>query len=260
MRYFIEIAYKGANYHGWQVQQNAVSVQEVLQKSIAQLWPEITEVVGSGRTDTGVHALQQFAHFEGSEAILNQETLYRLNGLLPHDIAVKALYQMKEAAHARFDAVARSYQYRIHRIKDPFVKGLSYYYSRELNLSLMNKAAALLLEHQNYQCFSKVKTQVNNYSCAISQAEWKLENDQLTFYVSANRFLRGMVRAMVGTLLEVGLERCSLEEFENILATDDRTKAGPSVAPEGLFLSRVEYPTEIFINSITWNKRRLPVK
>ncbi|MGI9541829.1 MAG: tRNA pseudouridine(38-40) synthase TruA [Cyclobacteriaceae bacterium] len=260
MRYFLEIAYNGGNYHGWQVQQNATTVQEVIQQAAERLWPGSSEIVGSGRTDTGVHASQQFAHLDLPEGLLLPEHLHKLNGLLPEDIAIHGIHKVSSEAHARFDALSRSYEYRINRLKNPFSNGLSYYYNRELNIDLMNQAAALLLDHEQFQCFSKVKTEVNHFICHVEMVRWEEQNENLIFFVTANRFLRGMVRAMVGTLLEVGLKRCTLKQFKEILDSNDRRKAGRSVPPQGLFLTQVIYPDEIIIESIKWKTKRSPVR
>ena len=260
MRYFLEIAYNGGNYHGWQIQQNAVTIQEVIQQAAQRLWPEFTELVGSGRTDAGVHARQQMAHFDLPEGLVKADHLHKLNGLLPEDIAILGIHRVLDESHARFDALSRSYEYRINKLKDPFANGLSYYYNRDLDIHLMNEAAALLMGHEDFQCFSKVKTEVNHFICLIESARWEEQNENLVFFVTANRFLRGMVRAIVGTLLEVGLKRCSLQQFEEILNSNDRRKAGRSVPPQGLFLTRVTYPEKLIIESIKWKAKRSPVR
>jgi tRNA pseudouridine38-40 synthase len=249
VRYFLEIAYKGTAYHGWQMQNNARTVQGELIKALETILPQQeVKTLGSGRTDTGVHASQQFMQVDVDIELTERKHMYKLNALLPHDISIKRILPVKPHAHARYDAVKRSYEYHITKVKDPFRQDLAYYYTRELDIEKMNEAAALMLEWQDFECFSKVQTDVNTFLCDISHAEWKAHNDGLIFYVSANRFLRGMVRAITGTLLLVGRGKKSVEEFQQVLESRDRNQAGRSVPPQGLFLSRVEYPEDIFLN------------
>lgn len=242
MRYFIEVSYHGQAYHGWQVQPNAHTVQAEIQSALHQLTGEEVEVVGSGRTDTGVHAKQQFCHLDFDTIEDAPTFVHRLNGILPPDIAIKGIWRVADEAHARFDALQRSYQYVICSVKDPFHKDQSYFLSRQPNYQLMNEACGVLLKEHNFQCFSRVKTAVNNFECQLSEAKWVPNNDLLVFYVSANRFLRGMVRAMVGTLLQVGHGKIDLPYFHQVLSSRDRKLAGPSVPPQGLFLTGVQYP------------------
>ncbi len=246
MRYFLEIAYKGTHYHGWQIQDNALSVQEVLNNCLSELISEETTTIGSGRTDTGVHALQQFVHFDSQKELSIRKHLHALNGMLPKDIVVKNFQIVDDNAHARFDATERSYLYRMSFTKDPFRHGLISYYSFKPDLGLMNKAAERMLGEGNFACFSKVRTQVDNFVCDIRSARWQRKKDEYHFHISANRFLRGMVRTMVGTMVEVGAEKIPPEKIDEILASEDRTKAGPSAPPEGLYLSNVKYPDGFF--------------
>ena len=243
MRYFIECAYKGTNYSGWQIQINALTVQEVIEKALSTLLKHKIDMTGSSRTDTGVHAMQQFAHFEIEEEIMDCENLvYRINKLLPIDISVQKIFKVANDYHSRFEAISRKYEYRISRKKNPFQKGLSYEFNGNLDIERMNEASRILFKHIDYQCFSKIKTEVLTFNCTILEAQWKEEkNDLLVFHIKANRFLRGMVRAIVGTLLEVGTGKISVSDFERIILSKDRKKAGWSVPAEGLFLMEVNY-------------------
>jgi tRNA pseudouridine38-40 synthase len=247
VRYFLDISYNGTAYHGWQIQNNAHTVQAEIENALSKLLGVPTAIMGSGRTDTGVHAIQQIAHFDTENAASEKELRYKLNSFLSPDISINQVLQVHPEAHARFDATERSYQYFIHQEKTPFRQGMSYYFSRELNILLMNQAAEKLLGTKDFESFSKVKTEVNNFICTITEARWKFENESLIFHVSANRFLRGMVRALVGTLLEVGLGKINVEDFAEILVQKDRTAAGRSVPPQGLFLSEVKYPESVYI-------------
>lgn len=249
MRYFLQISYKGTQYHGWQVQQNAKSIQAIINDTLSQILGEEIRVTGSGRTDTGVHAVQQYAHFDTTQKLNPDEHMYRFNALLPHDISIQAVLPVADNAHSRFDAQQRTYQYHIHQQKNPFLYGYSYYFRPELDLERMNLAAAQLASsnERDYECFSKSRSSQQNYFCTIEMAEWqKKDNSRLVFHISANRFLRNMVRAIVGTMLDIGMHKISLEDFENILQSKDRKKAGRSVPAEGLYLSQVNYPPKIF--------------
>lgn len=249
MRYFLKISYKGSEYHGWQVQQNARSVQGLINETLSKILGEDISVAGSGRTDTGVHALEQYAHFDTSQLLDLQQHLYRFNALLPDDIVVHEILPVQKNAHARFDAQLRSYQYHIHQEKNAFLKGYSYYFRPELDILLMNQAATKLAcgQEQDYACFNKSGGGQENTLCRIGQAHWlQKENSRLVFHISANRFLRNMVRAIVGTMLDIGSRRISLEQFDEILHSGKRSKAGRSVPAEGLYLSEVCYPQEIF--------------
>lgn len=246
MRYFLELAYSGTNYHGWQIQKNAHSVQAEIQNALSILLKEPTDILGSGRTDAGVHATQQYAHFDTDKELDTNLYLKKLNGILPQDISIKRVLPVHDEAHTRFDATQRHYIYRINQEKTPFLKNSSYYNFRTFDTELMNKAASILLKHKDFQCFSKVHTDVNHYLCDIQKAYWQKETyyniNLLVFYIQANRFLRGMVRAIVGTLLNVGSGKITLEEFEQIILNKDRKQAGWSAPAQGLFLAKVEYP------------------
>ncbi|MDF9795152.1 tRNA pseudouridine38-40 synthase [Catalinimonas alkaloidigena] len=249
MRYFLQISYKGSRYHGWQIQKNAKSIQAIINDTLSKILGEEISITGSGRTDTGVHAVQQYAHFDTSKKLIPEESQYRFNALLPHDISIQAVLPVTDNAHSRFDAHQRNYQYHIHQVKSPFLYGFSYYFRPRLDLEKMNIAAAQLAtgEEQDYECFSKSRSSQQNYLCKIEQAEWqKKDHSRIVFYISANRFLRNMVRAIVGTMLDIGTHKISLNDFEKILQSKDRKRAGRSVPAEGLYLSQVSYPPEIF--------------
>jgi tRNA pseudouridine38-40 synthase len=247
MRYFFEITYNGTHYHGWQNQANAVGVQEIVEGALSKIFRTKIEIVGSGRTDTGVHCIQQFFHADIEKEFDEKTWLVKINSLLPKDIAIRSIKPVRENAHARYDAFERSYQYKITRVKDPLLVGYAYYFFKEVNVANLNRAAALLVGEQDFECFSKVKTDVNHFICNLKAARWNQKGDLLVFSITANRFLRGMVRAIVGTLLDVGTEKITLQEFEAILKSKDRKKAGMNVPPEGLYLTSVKYPKNIFI-------------
>jgi tRNA pseudouridine38-40 synthase len=243
MRYFIECAYRGTNYSGWQIQNNALAVQEVIEKALSTLLKRKIDITGSSRTDAGVHAMQQMAHFDFQEEINNLDNLvYRINKVLPFDISIQRIFIVEDDYHSRFEAISRKYEYRISRKKNPFQRGLSYEFNGDLDINLMNEACKILFFNTDFQCFSKIHTDVLTFNCTILEARWIEEpNNLLAFHIKANRFLRGMVRAIVGTLLEVGLGKISLVDFEEIILSKDRKKAGWAVPAEGLFLMEVNY-------------------
>ncbi|MFT5753116.1 MAG: tRNA pseudouridine38-40 synthase [Flavobacterium sp.] len=242
MRYFIEFAYNGKNYHGFQTQPNATSVQETLTKALQLLIYKSIEIVGAGRTDSGVHAKQMFAHFDYENELDNLYWVPKLNSYLPKDIVIYDIFEVKKEAHARFEASARTYEYNIHTFKDAFLEDTSWYCFQKLNVDLMNKACEILFEHTDFECFSKVHTEVFTFNCTITEANWKQKENQLIFTIKADRFLRNMVRAIVGTMINIGLEKTSLEEFKEIIKSKNRSKAGFSVPAHGLFLVKVDYP------------------
>jgi tRNA pseudouridine38-40 synthase len=247
LRYFIELSYDGSAYHGWQRQPNGVSIQSTLEDGLSKLLGETTTVLGAGRTDAGVHARQIFAHVDVKEP-LEENFKYRLNQYLPKDIAVKELYKVHNDAHARFDATSRSYEYHLTTAKNPFLVSYAYSLGKPLDISSMNQAAKLLLSHTDFKCFSKSKTDVKTYDCNITNAEWIRDGSDWVFHITANRFLRNMVRAIVGTLIEVGLGKLSLEGFEQVLISRSRSQAGYSVPAHGLYLTQIDYPNTIFVN------------
>jgi tRNA pseudouridine38-40 synthase len=246
MRYFFEIAYKGTHYAGWQSQPNAIGVQAVVENALSKLLRTEITVLGSGRTDTGVHCEKQFFHVDVVTPLDEVSFLSKINAFLPNDIAIRSIRLVYAEAHARFSATERSYEYRITTKKNPFLEGQALYYFKSVDIDLMNKAADMLVGIHDFEAFSKVKTDVNNFNCNLTRAEWVKEGDSLIFHISANRFLRGMVRAIVGTLLEVGHGKLSLQDFKIILESKDRKQAGMNVAPHGLFLTNVVYPPAIF--------------
>ncbi|MCA6078652.1 tRNA pseudouridine(38-40) synthase TruA [Fulvivirga sedimenti] len=248
VRYFFEIAYRGTKYHGWQRQKNAHTVQEEVENALVKLWPEAGAVVGSGRTDTGVHCEQQYFHLDLPGIKNLQKAAYRLNRILPNDIAIREIRSVREDAHARFSAVSRSYLYRISRNKNVFADGLTYRYERPLDLEIMNKGAEILKTFEDFQAFSKVNTDVNHFLCNILGASWEETGEEYHFRITANRFLRGMVRAIVGTLLLLGEGKINMSEFTEIIESRDRKQAGAAAPPEGLYLVAVEYPEEIYLN------------
>ena len=241
MRYFIKLAYNGTHYHGWQSQPNAPTIQETLNTAMTVIFISEINLMGAGRTDTGVHAKEMFAHFDLDSTFDIPNTIHKLNSFLPKDIVVFDIIPVAPEAHARFDASQRTYEYHINRFKDVFRTDGSWYYHQNLNVDLMNLAAAELKNHIDFECFSKVNTDVNTFNCSITEAYWKQENDQLIFTISANRFLRNMVRAIVGTLINVGLEKLTLDDFKAIIESKDRNKAGFSVPAHGLYLTQITY-------------------
>lgn len=246
MRYFIEIAFNGKNYHGWQIQPDATSVQQTLEEALSTLLRKKIDIVGAGRTDAGVHARQIFAHFDFAVAIDSKELCYKLNSFLPKDIAIKNIAPVKENAHARFDATNRTYEYHISLDKDPFARDYSHYLYNNPDIKIMNQAAKILLSYNDFQCFSKSKTDVKTYQCTITYAEWKLDHNKLVFTITANRFLRNMVRAIVGTLLEIGFGKIAVEDLHRIIKNRKRSEAGTSVPAKGLYLTKITYPIETF--------------
>ena len=247
MRYFFEIAYHGANYNGWQSQRNATGVQTVVENVMSKVFRSPVSIVGSGRTDTGVHCEQQFFHTDLADEFNKPQLIQQLNSFLPRDVVIKSIREVRADSSARYDAIERSYRYQITRVKNPFLQGLSWHYFKELKIDNMNKAAAYIVGEHDFECFSKVKTDVNHFICDIRRAGWIEKGDDLTFSISANRFLRGMVRAIVGTLLEVGTGKISYREFVSIIQSKDRKKAGANVPALGLYLERVKYPARIFV-------------
>ncbi|CAM3447760.1 tRNA pseudouridine(38-40) synthase TruA [Aequorivita lipolytica] len=247
MRYFIEIAYNGKNYFGWQRQPEQISVQQVLEETLSTLLRKEIKLMGAGRTDAGVHAKQLFAHFDFDELDNKDEFLFRINSFLPKDISVKNIFEVKGDAHARFDAIEREYEYLISLGKDPFSQDFAFQINNKPDVDLMNKAAELLLHHKNFQCFSRSKTDVKTYNCTIVKARWEAKNNRLIFTIAADRFLRNMVRAIVGTLLDVGHGKTTLEDFKAILNSKSREEAGASAPAHGLYLTKVVYPEVLLI-------------
>jgi tRNA pseudouridine38-40 synthase len=241
LRYFIKLAYNGTHYHGWQYQPNAASVQETMNKAVSTLLNTEINLMGAGRTDTGVHAKEMFAHFDFETPFIIPNLVHKLNSFLPKDIVIYDIIPVHTQAHTRFDATKRTYEYHVNTFKDPFLQEQSWYFHQKLDVDLMNEAAKILFQHTNFQCFSKVNTDVNTFDCTIFEAYWKQENESLVFTISANRFLRNMVRSIVGTLVNVGLHKITLTDFTSIIESKNRDKAGFSVPAHGLYLTKIEY-------------------
>lgn len=245
MRYFIQLSYDGTNYHGWQVQDNALSVQGETEKALSVVTRETIELVGAGRTDTGVHASFYIAHFDSNQENLSDGNLvFKLNCLLPSDIAIQKIFPVRPDAHARFDATYREYKYFLSRNKDPFSFRYAEKENRPLNIEKMNEASLILFEYRDFTSFSKLGSDVKTNNCVIHKAFWEEVGSQLVFTIRADRFLRNMVRAIVGTLIDVGLGKLSLEDFRSVIEKKDRGSAGASVAAKGLFLVDIGYPAD----------------
>lgn len=245
-RYFIQLKYDGTNYHGWQIQQNANSVQAEVNKALSTFFQEEIMVAGAGRTDTGVHAKQFFAHFDLNKEIDTDQLIFKLNTLLPADISCSAIKQVNNEAHARFSATARTYEYWITTLKNPFLINKAYLYPKTLDINLMNEAAAELKNHIDFSCFSKSNTDTHTNNCNITHAQWQQTDEKLIFTITADRFLRNMVRAIVGTLIEIGLGKIDLADFKNIIDSKDRSNAKTSAPAQGLYLTEVKYPKEVY--------------
>ncbi|MCF6357208.1 MAG: tRNA pseudouridine(38-40) synthase TruA [Draconibacterium sp.] len=242
-RYFLQLSYKGTNYHGWQIQPNAISVQEVMENALTIILRQKIVVVGAGRTDTGVHASFFVLHFDSPDSeIETQKLVHKLNSFLPSDIAVQKIWKVDNELHARFSALYRTYKYFISTKKNPFKTEFAYKYLLPLDISKMNKAAKILFDNKDFTSFGRLHTDVKTNNCKIFLAEWEQENSQLIFTIKADRFLRNMVRAIVGTLLEVGQGKLSVDNFKKIIESKDRGVAGASAPAQGLFLVDIEYP------------------
>ena len=253
-RYFIEFSYDGSSYHGLQKQLNAITVQEIMENAISKILRDNINIISAGRTDTGVHALNMFAHFDYDikSKIEESNYCYLINRLLPADIAVKAIHKVKPDSHSRFDAISRTYNYYITDTKNPFYHRYRYYLSEELDYNIMNKASKTLYEHEDFKCFSKSNTDVKTYNCKITDANWVKSGDDWKFTITSNRFLRSMVRSIVGTLIEIGKGKIAINDLDKIIQSKDRRNAGYSVPAEGLFLKEIIYDKKIFIKS--WKK------
>lgn len=241
MRYALILSYKGTAYHGWQRQDNAISVQQVLEEKLSIFSREPAEITGCGRTDTGVHASYYVAHVDLQNP-LGTDTAHRLNGMLPADIAIHRVVNVSDSFHARFDAIAREYAYHIHFSKNPFKTDSSWQRPNHFNFAAMNQAAQQLLGIHSFECFCKGPAPADNFRCEIFKAEWQVEDDSAVFIIRANRFLRNMVRAIVGTLLDVGTNKMSISEFQQLIETGSRSDAGNSVPAHGLYLTDISYP------------------
>ncbi len=242
-RYFIQIAYKGKKYHGWQLQQNANSVQAELDNALSTVFEEKIESSGCGRTDTGVHARDFYAHFDALRTdLVHPDLIYKLNRFLPKEISIIKIYKVNDSAHSRYDALSRTYKYYISQKKDPFNFDTAYHLNGTLDIEMMNKAALVLFDYSDFSCFAKTGTQVKTNICKIIRADWQEHDNMYLFTITADRFLRNMVRAIVGTMLDVGKNKITLEEFKQVIENKGRCGAGFSVPACGLFLEKVTYP------------------
>ncbi len=246
-RYFVEVFYKGTNYSGFQIQQNANSIQAEIEMVLQIFFKNVFQLTCSSRTDAGVHALSNFFHFDSESSIVSfdedalKKAVYNLNAMLPDDIVIKQIFKVAANAHSRFDATSREYNYYIYQDKNPFSADRSFFYPYTLDLNLLQQAADLLLQYEDFTTFSKKNTQVKSFICQIKQSNWRSGQDSIVYHVEGNRFLRGMVRGLVGTMLRVGTGRICTDEFKQIIEGKDNTKADFSVPPQGLFLIKVNY-------------------
>ena len=248
MRYFLELSYQGTAYHGWQRQQNAPTVQQTLEEAFAVLLRTPTEITGAGRTDRGVHAACYVAHFD-TEHPLEEDFCFRLNAILPDDIAIRHATAVPAGAHARFDALEREYTYYILRDKNPFRRATAWHYHPELDMERMNEAAAMLLHYSDFTTFSKLHSNNATFICRLFHAAWREEAPgELRFTIRADRFLRNMVRSIVGTLVDVGRRKLTVEAFREIIESRDRSRASGSAPAQGLFLTGVRYPDDLFLS------------
>ena len=248
MRYLIRLKYNGEHFHGWQIQPNVVTVQSELNYALSTVLRAPLECMGAGRTDTGVHAKRMVAHFDFDKQIDPIDLVYKLNVYLPKDIHVNTIKGVHADVHARFDALSRTYIYEISKTKDAFNYLNAHTYALPLDIDLMNQAAKILFEYTDFQCFSKVKTDVKTYDCHIMEAEWIGSNNKLIFKIKADRFLRNMVRAIVGTMIEVGAKKRTLEQFKTIILSKNRSNAGTSAPAQGLYLTNIEYSKSIYLD------------
>ena len=248
MRYFIKLTYKGTNFHGWQYQPNAITIQEELEKVFSLLLKEKIKITGAGRTDTGVHAINYVAQFDTADIIKDiPQLIFKANSFLNADIVIHEIFRVKEDIHSRFSAISRTYEYRTHFNKNPFLKDTSYYILTKLDFDKMNEAAKVLFEYKDFTSFSKLHTDTKTNICKIIRADRVKRGEQNIFIIEADRFLRNMVRAITGTLLEVGKGKISIDDFRKIIESKDRSNAGVSVPAHGLFLTQIKYPDDILL-------------
>ena len=239
-RYFLELSYKGTRYIGFQVQENANSVQAEVEKAFEIYFRKRVLMTGSSRTDTGVHALQNYFHFD-LDVVIPGKAIYNLNSILPADIVIRNFLEMPSGSHCRFDAISREYRYYLYQEKNPFMDDRAFFYPYKLNLDALSQAAGILLRYSDYAAFSKRNTQAKTSECSIQSSEWVQENGSIVYQVRANRFLRGMVRGLTGTMIQIGRGKTTLEEFESIIQSGDNTRADFAVPARGLFLCRVNF-------------------
>jgi len=240
-RYFLEVCYDGAGFGGFQIQNNKETIQGAIEKAMSTFYRQDIPLTGASRTDAGVHALQNFFHFDTVLA-LSGKHIYNLNAILPNSIVIKALYKVPDTAHSRFDATKRSYIYKIHTQKDPFLEGRSWYYPFPIQIGLMQEAAHSLYNYKHFESFSKKNTAVNNFDCTISKADWSVQQDHIYFNIDSNRFLRGMIRGLVGTMLQVGRGQITMDQWHDIIVSNDEQRVEFSTPAYGLYLSAIEYP------------------
>ena len=244
-RYFIKLAYNGTRYHGWQIQDNALTVQEVITRAVRMMWLKDFKMIGCGRTDTGVHASEFFAHFDLEEEKSREELnglAHRLNRYLPEDIVIFRIFPVASDLHSRYDAISRTYEYHIHTVKDPFLNYTSWFLHQTLDIDVMNRGGEVIKEYEDFTSFSKANEKRKTNLCTIADAHWETTGRKLVFSITANRFLHDMVRAIVGTMLDLGQSKITIEDLRVIIESKDRCNAGESVPAKGLFLTRVEYP------------------
>jgi tRNA pseudouridine38-40 synthase len=248
-RYFIFISYKGTSYHGWQIQPNSITVQKILDDALSVVLTEKISTIGAGRTDAGVHAMVFCAHFDSISTDLTtiKNLVFRLNQFLPVDISVNSIKKVLPDANARYSAISRTYEYYISRIKDPFFDNSSWFLHGNIDISALNEACRLILNHSDFTSFSRLHSDTKTNLCKIYSADWEEAGNRLVFKIKADRFLRNMVRAIVGTMVEIGFGKMDLKEFEEIILAKDRCRAGKSAPAKGLFLADIEYPGEIFL-------------
>ena len=250
MRYFVSLSYKGTKFHGWQIQPNENTIQQELEKAFSTILQIKTPITGAGRTDSGVHAMNYIAHFDMDNNKYNNDLkslIYKLNSILPYDIAIHEIKQVKENSHARFDANSRTYQYFISTKKNAFKHELTWLKYGKLNINLMNKACEILIKYDDFTSFAKLHTDNKTNICTIYKASWQKDDSNIIFEITANRFLRNMVRSIVGTIISIGLERLSLEDFKVIIESKNRNNAGVSAPASGLFLVEIAYPEELYL-------------
>ncbi|HUX97719.1 MAG TPA: tRNA pseudouridine(38-40) synthase TruA [Bacteroidales bacterium] len=248
-RYFLFLSYRGTNFHGWQIQPKALTVQKTLDTALSLILNEEINTLGAGRTDAGVHALVFCAHFDSKNPDLSSDKklIFRLNRILPKDIAIRSVRKVVADANARYSAVSRTYKYYISRVKDPFSDSSSWFIHGNLDMASMNQACKILIGQGDFTSFSRLHSDTKTNICRIFAAEWTSNGGSLVFLIRADRFLRNMVRAIAGTMVDIGSGKLSISEFENIILAKDRCRAGKSAPAKGLFLTEIEYPDEIFI-------------
>lgn len=241
-RYFIHLAYKGTNYYGWQSQPMGNTIQQTIEHAFSVILRQPVYITGAGRTDSGVHAKQMFAHTDLPEDLDLEITFKKLNAVLPRDISIFEIIPVHENAHARFDANKRAYEYHLHTQKNPFLQHLSWHFPHKLDVDAMNNAAEILMQYTDFKCFSKTNTDVKTFDCKIYHAFWNTHQHAFVFHIGADRFLRNMVRAIVGTMIDIGMHKKPVDYMHELIASRSRSKAGFSVPPDGLYLTEVHYP------------------